>query len=131
MSYRQEGLQKTMYAGAAVAKNRIVKFDGTTAETVIQGAAATDLLIGVSDNIGAASGETLDVILDGIALVVLGGNVTQGGPVTSDADGKGVAAAPAATASNRIIGYAMEGGVSGDIIGVLLRQSSVTNGANS
>lgn len=111
---RNEGLQKTLIAAAAVAKNRIVKFD-TTDTTVVQAAAATDLLIGVSDNLGASSGEPFDVIVDGIALVEYGGTVTRGQWLTADAQGRAVAAAPAAGANAEVIGRAMLSGVSGDI----------------
>jgi hypothetical protein len=123
---RNEGLQKTLIAGGTVAANRIVKF-GSSDTAVVQAAAATDLLIGVSDNLGAASGEPLDIIMDGIALVVYGGNVTRGQLLTADSDGKAVAAAPAAEGSNRIIGVAMLSGVSGDIGSVLISQGSVSN----
>jgi len=129
---RNEGLVKTLTAGAAIAANRIVKFDGTDALEVIQGAAATDMLIGVSDLGADDAGDRVDVIVDGIALVEYGGNVTQGNLLTSDADGKAIASAPAAEATNRIIGIAMVGGVSGDIGSVLLRQgahSNATDGA--
>lgn len=124
---RNEGLVKTLTAGAAIAANRIVKFDGTDAGEVIQSAAATDMHIGVSDLGADEAGDRVDVIVDGIALVVYGGNVTQGQLLTADSDGKAVAAAPAAEASNRTIGIAMVGGVSGDIGSVLLRQGSVSN----
>ena len=123
---RNEGLQKTLIAGGTVAANRIVKF-GSSDTAMVQAAAATDLLIGVSDNLGAASGEPLDIIMDGIALVVYGGNVTRGQLLTADSDGKAVAAAPAAEGSNRIIGVAMLSGVSGDIGSVLISQGSVSN----
>lgn len=126
---RNEGLAKTLVAGAAVAARRIVKF-GSSDTAVVQAAAATDLIIGVSD-LGADSGEYCDVIVDGIALVEYGGNVTRGQFLTSDANGKAVAAAPAATATNRIIGVAMKSGVSGDIGSVLIEQGSVSNAANS
>ncbi len=126
---RNEGFAKTLIAGAAVAARRIVKF-GSSDTAVLQAAAATDLSIGVSD-LGAASGEYCDVIMDGIALVEYGGNVTRGQLLTADSDGKAVAAEPAATASARIIGIAMLSGVSGDIGSVLIEQGSVTNGANS
>lgn len=127
---RNEGLQKTLIAGGTVIKNRIVKF-GSGDTSVVQAAAATDLLIGVSDSLGAASGEPVDIILDGIALVEYGGNITRGQLLTADADGKAVAAAPAATASARIIGVAMLSGVSGDIGSVMIAPGSVTNGANA
>lgn len=111
---RNEGLQKTLIAGAAVSKNRILKF-GAADDTAIHGAASTDLLIGVSDNLGASSGEPFDVIIDGIALVEYGGNVTRGDLLTSDSVGRAIAAAPAAGVNARVIGVAMLSGVSGDI----------------
>lgn len=115
MGMRSEGtLQKTFYAGAAVAANRIVK-PGADNTKVVVGAAATDKVIGVSDNLGAASGETLDVILDGIALVKAGGTIAMGDLVASDATGQGVATT---TATHRWIGVAMEDAVSGDLFGV-------------
>lgn len=118
---RNEGLQKTLIAGAAVNPNRIVKF-GAADNQAIQAAAATDKMFGVSDNLGAASGETFDVIVDGIALVKYGGNVAVGDLLTSDANGQAIATT---TASNRMIGVAMDSGVSGDIGSVLLSPGSV------
>lgn len=109
---RNENFLKTFYAEAAVAKHRIVKH-GAADNGAVQAAAATDLSIGVSDSIGAASGEPFDVIVDGIATVEYGGNVTRGGLLTADADGKAVAAA--AGAGVRVIGVAMVSGVSGDL----------------
>ena len=50
----------------------------------------------------------------------LGGTVTRGNFVTTDASGFGAAAAPAAGTNNRVIGRALWSGVSGDIIPVLL-----------
>lgn len=114
MAMRNEGLQKTYYAGAAVAAYRIVK-PGADDTKVVVGAAATDKLIGVSDSIGAASGETFDVILDGIALVSAGGVVAAGDHVTANATGQAIATT---TAGNRVIGVAMDSGVLNDLIGV-------------
>lgn len=120
---RNEGLAKTLIAGAAVAARRIVKF-GSADTAVIQAAAASDLSIGVAD-LGAASGEYCDVIVDGIALVEYGGNVTRGQKLTADADGKAIAAAPAAGANAQIIGIAMLSGVSGDIGSVRIAPSTM------
>lgn len=124
------GLAKTFLAGAIIAARRIVMFDGTTDGQVVQCSAATDKSIGVSD-LGGASGERTDVFVSGLVPVEYGGNVTQGVLLTADADGKAIVAAPAATVSNRIIGVAMVGGVSGDIGSVMIDRSSSTNGANS
>lgn len=120
-----EGVAKTFLAGAAITKRRIVKL-GADDKHVIQGAAATDSLIGVADSLGAAAAEDpIDVILQGIADVELGGTVTRGGLLSSDANGKAVAAAPGAGTNNRIIGFALASGVSGDIIAVQISQGSV------
>ncbi|MFM1991333.1 MAG: hypothetical protein RJA99_4290 [Pseudomonadota bacterium] len=113
------GLTKSYLAEAAIAGNRIVKF-GAADFSVIQGAAATDLLVGVSSRLDAALGERIDVIHEGIADVKLGGTVTRGQRITSDATGQGVAAAPAAGTNNGVIGMALISGVSGDVIPVLL-----------
>lgn len=113
------GLTKAYAAGAAIGAYRIVKFGANDYE-VIQGAAAADALIGVTTEIDAATGERVDVVHAGIADVKLGGTVTRGGLVTSDATGQGVAAAPAAGTNNGVIGRALVSGVSGDIIPVLV-----------
>lgn len=118
------GLIKKFKAGATIAKNRIVKF-GADDNHVIQGAAVSDLLFGVADFPGpltdtCVAEDSIDVVLNGVAEVKLGGTVTRGNPLTSDATGQALAAAPSAGVNNRIIGFAMASGVSGDIIGVLL-----------
>ena len=109
-------------AGAAIAAYRITKAGAADGE-VLQGAAATDFLNGINDSVAPASGERVDIVKSGIADVEYGGNVTRGQPLTSDADGKAVAAAPAAGANVRIIGFAEVSGVSGDIIPVAISLS--------
>lgn len=119
------GLTKTLKAGAAITKNRIVKF-GADDNHVIQGAAATDALIGVADRLGAAAAEDqVDVHLSGVVEVEFGGTVTRGGLLTSDANGKAVAAAPAPGVNNAVIGRAVVSGVAGDIGSVLLAPSQI------
>src|SRR4051794_25888097 len=88
------GLTKSYTAEGAITANRIVKV-GANDWGVLQGAAATDSLIGISTEIDAASGERIDVVHEGIADLKLGGTVARGALVTSDASGQGVAPAPA------------------------------------
>lgn len=107
------GLTKNYNAGGAIAKRRIVKF-GADDKTMLQAAAATDLLIGVATEVDVVTGEPVDVILEGIALCQAGGAVTRGNEVTSDANGKAVAAAPGAGVNNRIIGIALASAVLDD-----------------
>lgn len=112
-------LNRNYTAGGAIAAFRIVKCGSNDGE-VVQAAAATDFLMGVCESVGPASGERCDIVKAGVADVEFGGTVTRGGPVTSDANGKAVAAAPGAGTNNRIIGFAEVSAVSGDIASILI-----------
>lgn len=117
------GLIKSLYAGAAIAARRIVKF-GADDLHVIQAAAAADSSIGVTD-LGAETGDACSFATDGIAIVEYGGNVTRGALLTADSSGRAIAAAPAAGANARVIGVAMVSGVSGDLGSVKIAPSSM------
>lgn len=112
-------LTKNYTAEGAIAAHRIVKF-GAADGSVTQAAASTDLVIGVNEALPVVAGERVDVIRAGIADVEFGGNVTRGQPVTADADGKAVAAAPAAGVNAHIVGFAEVSAVAGDIAPVML-----------
>lgn len=118
------GLTKNFNATGAIPAYSLVKFGANDGE-VVAAAAATDKIIGVTTEIAAASGERCDVQVDDIGFVLLGGTVTRGDLITSDVNGAGVTAAPAAGVNNRILGIAMKSGVSGDIIDVLIYPGSV------
>jgi Uncharacterized conserved protein (DUF2190) len=115
-------LTKNYRAEAAVAKRRIVK-PGAAAGSVVVGAAAADLIFGVSSEIDSAITERCDVHVVGVVEVEFGGTVAAGAAVTSDATGRAVAAAPGAGVNNRIIGFALSAAVVGDVAQVLLSQS--------
>lgn len=109
--------KKNFTASATINPRRIVKFNGT-ATTVIEGAAATDLLLGVSTNlVDAVSGEEVDVVMAGETQVVAGAAVAIGVFLTADADGRAVTAA----ATNRAVGYALtSAAAAGDVITVFV-----------
>lgn len=113
-------------AGAAILPRRFVKFSAD--RTVIQATAATDAIIGVSDSLGAAAaGDRVDIYQAGTQLeVVAGGNITRGAEITSDANGKAVAAAPAAGATCRTAGIAQASYVADDVAEYLAAPSSKT-----
>lgn len=113
-------MTRARMAEAAIAAYRIVKF-GSTDDVVVQGAAATDSLVGVVENVAPAAGERCDVVLFGVAEVKLGATVIRGAPLTSDATGQAVAA----VTGNQTIGRAMASGVAGDVVEVLLSQGTV------
>lgn len=102
-------------AQAAIDPFLIVK-PGTADGTVTLAAAATDLLIGTSDGLAKAIGESVDVATGDLHEVRLGGTVTRGQPLTANASGKAVVAAPGAGANVRIIGFADASGVAEDVI---------------
>ncbi|MBF0309469.1 MAG: DUF2190 family protein [Magnetococcales bacterium] len=117
-------LVKSMQAGGAIAVGRICCF-GASDGVVVQATAATDALIGVCHSLSAETGGRVDVMLAGVAEVALGGSVTRGGPVTSDANGKGVAASPGNALNVRIIGFALESGVADEMISLLLQPGMI------
>lgn len=111
MEIKTDGLSSPYTAGGTIAKRRIVKF-GSADGVVVQASAATDLLIGVSSDLGSVAGERQDVFETGNVMEVdFGGTIARGASVTSDANGKAVAAA----SGNIAIGYATKSGVSGDV----------------
>lgn len=112
-------LIKSYEASAAILANRIVAFSDVSATSkVATAAAATDPAPGISGPLDAALGEMCDVTIGGLAKLVLGGTVTAGAPIMSDANGAGIAAAAAASTTRRVVAIALEPGVSGDIIWV-------------
>lgn len=112
-------LIKQGVAETAIAPYRITK-PGTSDGAYLQAAAADDFLNGVCESVGPAAGERLDVVKSGIADVEFGGTVARGEPVTADANGKAVKAAPAVGSNVRIIGFAEVSAVAGDIAQVLI-----------
>lgn len=112
-------LIKSYEASAIVSPRRIVAFSDVAASSKVA-MAATALVpaIGVSGALGAALGEMCDTVLSGATQLELGGTVTAGGPLMSDATGRGIAAVATASATRRVIAFALEPGVVGDIIWV-------------
>lgn len=110
---------KTYNAEANVNSYTIVKF-GANDFGVLPAVASTDQLVGVSTNLTVLSGQRVDVYHAHIVYVKLGGTVARGAYVTSDANGNGVAAAPAVGVNANVIGKARQSGVAGDVIEVLM-----------
>ena len=85
-------LTRNFTADGAVAARRVVKLGGDDGKAA-QADGSTGALVGVADELGAKDGGRIDVHLAGIVAVVYGGDVVRGDVLTSDADGKAVAAA--------------------------------------
>lgn len=125
MSWKAPGTTMNFVAEGAIAHRRIAKM-GAADYGVLQATATTEAFVGVVDAPGGvAAGDRVDVTMDGIAEVELGGTVTRGNPITADSAGKGVAASPAATVNAQIIGFAVISGVAGDYIPVHLGRGTI------
>jgi hypothetical protein len=112
-------LIKSYLAGAAIRARRFA-VPGSTDTAMIEATSATTLIMGVFEKVDGAEGDIVDVVHSGMTEIVLGGTVTRGQPVTSDANGAAVAAAPAAGANARIGGFVQASGVAGDIVPMLV-----------
>ena len=128
-------LEMTYVADGAVPEYRIIK-KGANEDDAKQGAAATDVLEGVSQHTVIDNAD-LRVMLIGISKVEYGGTVTQGDELTSDSIGRAIKATrhthtentnatyvqnatTGAGSAERIVGIAKADGVIGDIGRVLL-----------
>ncbi len=111
-------LTKSYEASAVIAAYIIVAFsDAAASSKVATASAATQPLAGTTGQVGAsAAGLMVDVEKEGVPKVTLGGAVSAGDPLTSDANGKAV---KATVAGSRVIGFAEQPGVAGDIIDYL------------
>lgn len=107
-------LIKSFKAGAAIAARTQVKY-GADDQTILPAAGSLDATIGVTTEVDVAIGETVDVVMFGPTPVRFGGAVTRGDLLTADANGRAIAAAPAAGVNARTIGLAMVSAVAGDI----------------
>lgn len=96
---------KSYPVSGALAPYRIVAF-AATAGMVKQATGPTDTLIGTTDELGKQSNGNADVAMTGLPEVQCGAVFAVGVPLTSDANGRAVAA----TAGQRIIGFGLEPG---------------------
>ena len=103
----QPGARITVVATSALVKNRFVTVAGATCGNHVRA-------LGVVDD-DFDSGATVGVIYDGIVLIELGATLSAGAEVTSDANGKAIAVS---TYPNN--GLLLDGGVSGDIVRLML-----------
>lgn len=106
------GIYKNFEAEGEIGPYVIVTH-GTADYAVKAATGATVALVGTTDELGKLSNGRVDVCAGGIPEVALGGTVAAGDPLTSDASGKAV---KATAAGNRILGFALVSGASGDII---------------
>lgn len=113
-------IEKSVKCTAAIATAYTIAKFGADDDTLSAATASTEELIGVFQHTTSVAGEEVRIMLSGISLIKLGGTVTRGGWITTDASGQGVAAAPGAGVNAAVIGRAFASGVLGDLIPVFL-----------
>ena len=106
---------RSVLAQAAIGAFLIIKH-GTADNSAALATASTDLLIGTNEALTKDAGQMVDYPTAGTGEVALGAAVTRGDPLTADATSRAVAAAPAVGVNARIIGFALQSGVAGDVI---------------
>ena len=108
---------------ATIPNNRIVMFGGGDRNVALANS-ATSFMIGVLNEMSpgvVVADASIDVVRVGIAWVECGAAVPRGSPITADAVGRAVVAAPLTGINNRIIGFADEAGLAaGDVIRFLI-----------
>ena len=124
---------ESMVAGGTIEPRRFVKHNGTD-NTVIQ-ATANDITTGISapisrkfdDRSSADSGEQLVVkrLQGEAAELEVGGTVSAGDRLKSDASGKGVKVATTGTTVQEYGAVADQDGASGDVIRVVIERGAL------
>lgn len=112
-------LVKPFIAEGAIPGNRIITL-GTGTQSAALASAVSETLIGVSHNTDTDSGDVADVVMAGTPMIKAGAAITKGSYVTTDATGHAVASS---AGTDRILGIALEGASTGDLIPVLLSVS--------
>lgn len=127
--YHNHGLVKSFYSTVAIAAFTAVKLDPANIDYVLPATSATDLVIGTVNELGYSAndvtlGNSLDVVLIGIAQAVAGAAIAVPGTrCTINASGQVIAAAPAAGSNVQILGITLRPAAAGDVIPLLLKQS--------
>lgn len=117
------GIEKSVKCTAAIATAFLIAKPGADDDTFSQATASTEDLVGVFQHTTGAAGDEVRLMLTGISRVKLGGTVTRGNKLTSDANGKAVAIGAVAGTNYNAIGIALASGAADDIIPMLIIQT--------
>jgi hypothetical protein len=115
-------LIKSFTAASNIAPYRIVAAGVGGVATAADAAAK---FIGFSDNVGATSGQTVDLTQSGLAEVTAGGPVGFGDPLMADAEGRAIVAAKSEGLTVYVVGIAQADAAVGDVIPVLVAPSVI------
>lgn len=100
---------------------RFVKVTGASTAGLAD-TTANEIPVGVLQNKPQVVNAAATVAIAGVTLVELGGTVAAGNGIQNDADGKGIVAVGGG--SDPVLGVALQGGSTGQVVPVLLRGQS-------
>ena len=110
-------------AGADLSANqyKALRFDSTERQFIVVSDANAQKPIGIQQDDPNASGQAIDIAVTGIAKWECGGTVSYGDSLACNDAGEAITDVEVASGANlHHLGYALEAGVDGDIIDVLL-----------
>jgi hypothetical protein len=114
----------TFKADASIDRGRAVKLNSSDGQHVAVCTATTDLAVGISQGSTTASGDFMEVAIQGGgAKALLGGTVSKGNLLVATTDGSLI---KASASGDQLIAEAMQDGVSGDIIAVEVIRGQAT-----
>jgi hypothetical protein len=114
-------ISKVAFGDYSASQNRLLVVDTTTSSYVVRASVTTTPILGTLYNTPGTGGDA-SVVISGIGKVELGARTTANNAITSDSVGRGV---PTAVASSFILGYAVTGGVTGDIVDVRIAPAQI------
>ncbi|WP_174800687.1 hypothetical protein [Martelella limonii] len=117
---------KSFIAAGAIGHRRLAKFTANDGEVALA-TSPDDPIAGVIDfPSGATAGQRIDVVLFGPAEVVCGGDILPGDPITADANGAAIKAAPGAGENVALGGFLLSGAESGDFARAIVQRGTLT-----
>lgn len=134
MNRNEFGPIKNFVSAGAIKPRRVVAFAAGEGQVETAVSATAKTLIGVTGVIGTVgAGERVDVYFGDVQTVEAGGPFAQGAKLTVDAEGRVIAAAPAATVTQQIVGTAFGPSTAlGELVPVVITPGgSLSNAVNS
>ncbi len=102
---------------AAIAKGIIVKKGASSDGYVQKATAASDKLVGITQDVTTAADQDSQIAVDGPAKILVAESVVFGDFLTADADGKGI---KPNNANENIVAKCMQDGSAGDLIACVI-----------
>jgi hypothetical protein len=121
-------LTRPFNASGPIAERHVVEWINGNGVSVREATGAGALLVGVCVQPGgAATQQRVDIQMLGVALVEAGAAFPIGSVLTASSDGRAIAAAPLAGASQQVLGVALrDAAAAGDFVDVLLGRGAIT-----